>query len=175
MSSLRKRRSKSGVFRGKDGLITPRDLLRWAGRKAGSKHELATNGYMLLAERLRDEEEKVLVQETIEEQFKVDIDCDELYHGKESESRRKLDMLARMKSTARTAGLTLAAIAPTKSLLRLLTLVEKCVEHKEPVLLVGGKLLSHHFAYYFLIHLLNPILRNWLWEDYCGTINEFPS
>lgn len=175
MSSLRKRRSKSGVFRGKDGLITPRDLLRWAGRKAGSKHELATNGYMLLAERLRDEEEKVLVQETIEEQFKVDIDCDELYHGKESESRRKLDMLARMKSTARTAGLTLAAIAPTKSLLRLLTLVEKCVEHKEPVLLVGGKLLSHHFAYYFLIHLLNPILRNWLWEDNCGTINEFPS
>jgi midasin len=51
MDSLRQRRSKSGVFLGKDGLITPRDLLRWAERRASSKMQLAQDGYMLLAER----------------------------------------------------------------------------------------------------------------------------
>jgi len=159
MSALRKRRSKSGVFRGKDGLITPRDLLRWAERKAVTKQDLAVNGYMLLAERLRDEDEKTLVKEIIEEHMKIEINCDQLYYGDDSESRRKLAMIAMMEDSARTAGLTLQAIAPTKSLLRLLTLVERCVEQKEPVLLVGGKILL--FAL-FLIHLIqsNPHLYN---------------
>ena len=44
-----------------------------------------------------------------------------------------------MEEAAKRVGLSLEAIAPTKSLLRLLVLVEKCVEQKEPVLLVGGK------------------------------------
>lgn len=139
MSALRKRRSKSGVFRGKDGLITPRDLLRWAERKAITKHDLALEGYMLLAERLRDEDEKSLVKGIIEEHMKIEINCDEIYYGNESESRRRLGMITNMENSARTAGLTLQAIAPTKSLLRLLTLVERCVKQKEPVLLVGGK------------------------------------
>uniref|UniRef100_A0A7S3VEM6 Midasin n=1 Tax=Chaetoceros debilis TaxID=122233 RepID=A0A7S3VEM6_9STRA len=137
MSSLRKRRSKSGVFRGKDGLITPRDLLRWAERKVVSKEELALQGWMLLAERLRDEDEKNLVKEIIEEHMKVHIDCNELYFGKGSESRRKLALIGKMDEAAKNTGLDLRAIAPTKSILRLLTLVERCVEQKEPVLLVG--------------------------------------
>ncbi len=137
MSALRKRRSKSSVFRGKDGLITPRDLLRWAERKVTSKQDLAIQGWMLLAERLRDDEEKSLVKAIIEEHMKVDIDCDNLYYGDGSESRRKLSMIAKMENSARDAGLTLQAIAPTKSILRLLTLVERCVEQKEAVLLVG--------------------------------------
>jgi midasin len=80
------------------------------------------------------------VKEIIEEHMKIEINCDQLYYGDDSESRRKLAMIAKMENSARTAGLTLQAIAPTKSLLRLLTLVERCVEQKEPVLLVGGKL-----------------------------------
>jgi len=139
MSALRKRRSKSGVFRGKDGLITPRDLLRWAEREVITKYDLAVQGYMLLAERLRDEDEKGLVKEIIEEHMKVEINCDELYFGNESGARKRLEMISKMENVARTAGLTLQAIAPTKSLLRLLTLVEQCVQQKEPVLLVGGK------------------------------------
>ena len=95
---------------------------------------------MLLAERLRDEEEKILVKEIIEEHMKIEINCDQLYYGDNSESRKRLAMITRMENSARTAGLTLEAIAPTKSLLRLLTLVERCVEQKEPVLLVGGKI-----------------------------------
>jgi midasin len=95
---------------------------------------------MLLIEILRDEDEKTLVKEIIEEHMKIEINCDQLYYCDDSESRRKLAMIARMENSERTAGLTLQAIAPTKSLLRLLTLVERCVEQKEPVLLVGGKL-----------------------------------
>ncbi len=139
MSALRKRRSKSGVFQGKDGLITPRDLLRWAERKAITKNDLAMNGWMLLAERLRDEDEKQLVKEIIEEHMKVEIKCDELYYGDNAESRQNLAKIAQMEEAAKLVGLSLQAIAPTKSLLRLLVLVEKCVEQKEPVLLVGGK------------------------------------
>jgi midasin len=138
MSALRKRRSKSSVFRGKDGLVTPRDLLRWAERKVTSKNELAIEGYMLLAERLRDEDEKVTVKQILEDIFKVQIDCDEIYFGGESDSRKKIQEVVNSK-IAEDSGLSLQQIAPTKSLLRLLTLVNRCVNQKEPVLLVGGK------------------------------------
>lgn len=138
MSALRKRRSKSGVFRGKDGLITPRDLLRWAERKVRSKEELAMEGYMLLAERLRDDDEKSVVKKIIEEIFKVDVNCDRLYFGPDSHARMQIERIS-SNPIVQTTGLSLQQIAPTKSLLRLLTLVERCVMQKEPVLLVGGK------------------------------------
>ena len=40
------------------GFVTPRDLLRWAQRRPGDKRAIAEEGYMLLAERLRREDEK---------------------------------------------------------------------------------------------------------------------
>ena len=136
MDALRQRRSKSGVFLGKDGFITPRDLLRWAGRGASSKSELAQEGYMLLAERLRTVEEKLRVKEEIERHLKVSIDLDLLYYGDNSESRQVLQRLS-SSEIAPEARRFLSAIAPTKSLLRLVTLVRRCIEQKEPVLLVG--------------------------------------
>lgn len=138
MSVMRKRRSKSGVFRGKEGLISFRDVLRWAERRASSKIELAADGYMLLAEKLRDEKEKIIVKAIIEEQFKVDINNDRLYFGDNCTIRTRLETISKT-NEVQPSGLSLQAIAPTKSLLRLLTLVERCVRQKEPVLLVGGK------------------------------------
>lgn len=138
MSALRKRRSKSSVFRGKDGLITPRDLLRWASRSVRSKEELAMEGYMLLAERLRDEDEKSVVKSIIEEIFKVHLNCDDIYFGAESRARTLISKVTNY-GIAEMAGLSLQDIAPTKSLLRLLTLVERSINQLEPVLLVGGK------------------------------------
>lgn len=137
MSTLRTRRSKSSVFQGKNGLITPRDLLRWAERKATTKIELATEGYILLAERLRDQEERDVVREVIEEQLKVDVDCDSVYFGEEN--RNVLHQLTEGTDLSHAAGLSLGAIAPTKSLLRILAIVRRCIHQKEPVLLVGGK------------------------------------
>jgi midasin len=136
MIALRQRRNAHGVFLGKDGLITPRDLLRWAERGGSSKLALAQEGYMLLAERLRNDAEKAIVKEEIESHLKVTIDCDDMYYGKDAEARA---MLTKAAVKQKNLGLLLSSVAPTKSLLRLLTLVSRCVQQKEPVLLVGGK------------------------------------
>lgn len=137
MVALRQRRNAHGVFLGKDGLITPRDLLRWAERGGSSRLALAQEGYMLLAERLRNDGEKTIVKEEIESHLKVVIDCDEIYYGEHSEARellRKAALVAQEHPSS-----SLSVVAPTKSLLRLLTLVSRCVRQKEPILLVGGE------------------------------------
>eukprot|EP00980_Cylindrotheca_fusiformis_P010228 scaffold2271_cov130-Cylindrotheca_fusiformis.AAC.23 len=135
MTTLRNRRSKSNVFLGKDSFITPRDLLRWAERQSSSKVELAEQGYMLLAERLRSTDEKVLVQEVIEEHLKVKLNMDEKYYGVDSEARKLLKQ-ANEKSEADSNPL-MDSIAATQTLLRLISLVLRCIKQKEPVLLVG--------------------------------------
>lgn len=137
MVTLRHRRSKSNLFLGKDSFITPRDLLRWAERKASSKLELAEQGYMLLAERLRSEEEKLLVREVLEENLKVNLDMEEFYFGESSQARKLLKEATEDPRFWKDSFLS--SIAPTKSLLRLICLVLRCIKQKEPVLLVGGK------------------------------------
>jgi midasin len=137
MKSLRQRRSRTGIFRGKDGLITPRDLLRWAGRGSASKIELAEEGYMLLAERLRIDEEKDVVRSVIEKELKVTINMAEVYYGEKSEGRHLLEHVLPHTTSLSASGLAVNSIAPTQSMMRLLTLVMRCVKQKEPVLLVG--------------------------------------
>lgn len=142
LDSLRVGRSKSGIFLGKDGFISPRDLLRWAERKASSKQELAREGFMLLAERLRTTEERNYVKLCIERHLKTSIDEDSLYYGQESEAR---SMLLKLRSTLYSEQWSrqlVSTIADTKSMLRLLTLVLRAIKQNEPVLLVGGKLFS---------------------------------
>lgn len=83
MKELQLRRQKSKVFAGKHGFITPRDLFRWANRfrKYGISYEdLARDGYFLLAERLRDETEKNIVQEVLEKHLRVKLKTEELYN-----------------------------------------------------------------------------------------------
>ena len=58
MAALQAKRTRSGVFAGREGFVTPRDLLRWAQRRPGSKQAIAEEGFMLLAERLRRDDEK---------------------------------------------------------------------------------------------------------------------
>lgn len=108
-------------------------------RDSSSKTDLAIEGYMLLAERLRSEDEKELVRETIETELKVKIDCESLYYGPKSDAREELNKLSKSSIDYESTGLTVQEIAPTKSLLRLLTLVQRCVRQKEPILLVGGE------------------------------------
>lgn len=54
------------VFAGKFGLITPRDLFKWANRGAVTHEELAVNGFMILGERLRSAEERQVVQDALQ-------------------------------------------------------------------------------------------------------------
>ncbi|GAU28763.1 hypothetical protein TSUD_357490 [Trifolium subterraneum] len=81
-------RQSSRVFAGKHGFITPRDLFRWAKRYKTFAGEhgfitpqecLAKDGYYLLAERLRDEDEKSVVQEVLEKHFRVKLNIQNLY------------------------------------------------------------------------------------------------
>lgn len=140
MIALRQRRNVHGVFLGKDGLITPRDLLRWAERGGSSKLALAQEGFMLLAERLRNEREKAVVREEIEAHLGVGVNCDDVYYGENSEAREILEKTAHAQNRmAVDKSFSWSSVAPTKSLLRLLTLVLRCIRQKEPVLLVGGK------------------------------------
>lgn len=76
---LQHRRQSARVFETKASFATLRDLFRWGRRDAGSKEELADHGYMLLAERARRAEDKVVVKEVLEQVLKVRIDEHKLY------------------------------------------------------------------------------------------------
>lgn len=135
MKDLQRHRQSSKVFAGKHGFITPRDLFRWAERfkKSGKSYEdLAMDGYMLLAERLRDEGEKAVVQRILEKHLRVKIDIGKLY----SEDSTRWQEVVKL-STSSQALATLDKVVWTKSLRRLFHLVERCYKHREPVLLVG--------------------------------------
>ena len=82
MKDLQLHRQNSKIFAGKHGFITPRDLFRWANRFStfGKSYEdLAKDGYLLLAERLREENERKIVQETLEIRLRVKLKMDDLY------------------------------------------------------------------------------------------------
>lgn len=61
------------VFAGKYGLITPRDLFKWANRGAVTFAELAENGYMVLGERLRSDPECAIVRHALETVMSVKV------------------------------------------------------------------------------------------------------
>jgi midasin len=60
LESLSEYRQRQRVF-SKDGLITIRDLLKWTGREFIDKDNFMRDGFALLGERLRTEEEKKYV------------------------------------------------------------------------------------------------------------------
>ncbi|CAI0420066.1 unnamed protein product [Linum tenue] len=84
MKELQMRRQSSKVFAGKHGFITPRDLFRWASRLrtfSDSKEVMAEHGYYLLADRLRNEAERVVVREVLKKVIKIEIHEENLYTG----------------------------------------------------------------------------------------------
>jgi midasin len=123
-SELQRRRQVARIFEGKQGFATLRDLFRWAGRDAGSYQELAESGYMLLAERARREEDKVVVKEVLENVMNVKISESGLY-----------DVQPLLRSGQIELGDS--SIVWTKPMQRLFILVSNALKHNEPVLLVG--------------------------------------
>lgn len=79
-------RQSTRLFEQKNSFATLRDLFRWAQREAVGYEELAINGYMLLAERVRKEDEKKVVKEAIEKVMKVRLDMDAYYNNFDLES-----------------------------------------------------------------------------------------
>ena len=76
---LQRRRQTTRIFEGREGFATLGDLFRWADRSAENLDELAKNGYMLLAETTRQNDDKEVVKSIIEKIMKVKIDAGELY------------------------------------------------------------------------------------------------
>ncbi|KIK69742.1 hypothetical protein GYMLUDRAFT_52909 [Collybiopsis luxurians FD-317 M1] len=126
---LQKRRQAGRVFESKHGFATLRDLFRWAGRDAVGYQELADNGFMLLAERARREDDKVIVKEVIESIMGVKID-----------ERRLYDFQDRETDFAQFLGCGIpsdSSLIWTKAMRRLFILLTRALRFNEPVLLVG--------------------------------------
>ncbi|KAI0458364.1 hypothetical protein F5B21DRAFT_24453 [Xylaria acuta] len=122
---LSRLRQTSRLFENKDSFATLRDLFRWALRGAESREEIAANGFMLLAERVRNEEERLAVKKVIETIFKVQIDQDQLYDLQRSP-------YLRVQPPDNSHG-----VVWTQAMRRLYVLVASALRHNEPVLLVG--------------------------------------
>ncbi|KAF9769272.1 hypothetical protein IL306_013319, partial [Fusarium sp. DS 682] len=123
---LSRLRQTSRLFEQKDSFATLRDLFRWALREADTREEIAAHGFMLLAERVRNEEERIAVKEVIEKVFKVKIDPQNLY------SAAVAPELKWFTSKTNSQG-----VVWTHAMRRLYVLVSRALRNNEPVLLVG--------------------------------------
>ncbi|RAL64223.1 hypothetical protein DID88_002115 [Monilinia fructigena] len=104
---LSRLRQSTRLFEQKDSFATLRDLFRWALRDADNREHLAANGYMLLAERVRQ------------------IDIEDLYSN-------SLPEIKAYNSTTNSQG-----VVWTQAMRRLYVLVAHALRNNEPVLLVG--------------------------------------
>ncbi|KAL4245562.1 Midasin [Abortiporus biennis] len=126
---LQRRRQSSRIFESKQGFATLRDLFRWAGRDAIDYQELAENGYTLLAERARRDDDKTIVKEVIESIMKVRIDESRLYNIFQSD-RDMTTFLACPPPVG-------SSLVWTSAMQRLYVLLARALRFNEPVLLVG--------------------------------------
>jgi midasin len=119
-------RQSNRLFEQKDSFATLRDLFRWALRDAENREELAANGYMLLAERVRNPVERIAVKTIIEKVMKVKLNLDNLYSAALSPEIKLYEI------TANSQG-----VVWTQAMRRLYVLVSRALRNNEPVLLVG--------------------------------------
>ncbi|NXI53175.1 MDN1 protein, partial [Chloroceryle aenea] len=141
MLDLQSYRRGSTVFAGKHGFITLRDLFRWAERYRLAEQlekdydwlqHLANDGFMLLAGRVRKQEEVDVIQSVIEKHFKKKLYPESLFS---EENIRKL--LAKSSTRVAVMDRDFNHIVWTQGMRRLAILVGRALEFGEPVLLVG--------------------------------------
>ena len=121
-------RQSGRLFEQKHSFATLRDLFRWAMRDADDRDQLALNGFMLLAERVRNPDERLFVKQVIEEVMNVKIDEIQMYNSaieKDAYGSEHEPVASDVK------------VVWTRSMRRLYTLVTQALKKNEPVLLVG--------------------------------------
>ncbi|KAF3482737.1 midasin [Arthroderma uncinatum] len=119
-------RQSNRLFEQRNSFATLRDLFRWAMRHADDREQLAVHGFMLLAERVRNSQEREAVKRVIEKVMGVKLDETEIY-GKSTVEARLNQLSAAVSGN----------IVWTPAMRRLFILVSEAIEHNEPVLLVG--------------------------------------
>ncbi|XP_075410883.1 midasin isoform X2 [Tenrec ecaudatus] len=141
MLDLQSYRRGSSVFAGKQGYITLRDLFRWAERYRLAEQtekeydwlqHLANDGFMLLAGRVRKQEEVDVIQEVLEKHFKKKL-CPPSLFSKEN----VLKLLGQLSPQTSALESTFSHLVWTEGLRRLAVLVGRALEFGEPVLLIG--------------------------------------
>ncbi|CAI2351338.1 unnamed protein product [Caenorhabditis sp. 36 PRJEB53466] len=128
LRELRNRRSLSGLFSARDGLMTLRDVFRWAKRlKTDETNDdwlqiLVNHGYFLLAGRCRNEKDEVTVVDALEKVIKRKIDKDALFS---------------MQSPYMPKNVVTNHVVLTLGMRRMLVMTEQAWLRNEAVLMVG--------------------------------------
>ncbi|KAH0786656.1 P-loop containing nucleoside triphosphate hydrolase protein [Histomonas meleagridis] len=133
---LRRVRQFSQIFAGKHSFLTVRDLLRWAMRGPDTWQLVANEGFALLGERLRTKEERDIIQNTITKNCKIDINF--------NFQKPDIDDID---------------VVWTTGMIRSVGLLMKCVENKEPALLIGETGTGKTTSIQVISKLLNRNLR----------------
>ena len=130
---LQKMRDTSHIFEGRQSFVTLRDLFRWALRGADSYQKLGEDGYMLLAERVRKHDDRLVIKKIIQEEMRIKICPDQLYdslfESLWAEVHNGVSMRQRVTAEH--------GVVWTSAMRRLFVLVSHCAKFKEPLLLVG--------------------------------------
>ncbi|KAF9424906.1 hypothetical protein HW555_000207 [Spodoptera exigua] len=147
MADLQIRRRGSAAVQGKDGFITLRDLFRWGQRyKCASKESLtddkfydwdqhiADEGYLILAGKVRQTDERSIIEEVIEKHIKRKVNPDNLFtlHPATSPVTKSI-----LETILNNQLEEFSHVVWTYNMRRLAVLIAKCFSFDEPVLLVG--------------------------------------
>ncbi|RVE47722.1 hypothetical protein evm_007611 [Chilo suppressalis] len=147
MAELQTRRRGSAAVQGKDGFITLRDLFRWGQRyKHASKEMLTDNnfydwdqhiadeGYLILAGKVRQPEERDTIEQVIEKHIKRKVIPDNLFDLHQTTSPVTKSILETLLNNQLEE---FSHVVWTYNMRRLAILIAKAFTFDEPVLLVG--------------------------------------
>ena len=146
-SDLQMIRSQDKIFQKNEGLITIRDLIKWGSRDIDTYDKLAIEGFILLGEKISNNEDKEMVRKVIEKNLKqkrIKLDNDTISKYYENYIIDKF-----IKNNDINNSNLKNKIKFTKSIERVITLVDKAISNNEAVLIIGdtgtGKTLSIEF------------------------------
>ncbi|XP_050541449.1 midasin [Daktulosphaira vitifoliae] len=141
MKDLQSNRKGSAAFAGKHGFITLRDLFRWGERyrlanapeNYNWNQHLADEGFLVLASKVRKQEEEQIIIQTLEKHFKCSLSLDRLFTLSEKSSLVTRHILEKIQQPP----LGFQQIFLSKNIRRMIVLCCKAIEFNEPILLVG--------------------------------------
>eukprot|EP00438_Fugacium_kawagutii_P009773 Skav218794 [mRNA] locus=scaffold1140:170567:172432:- [translate_table: standard] len=133
---LQSHRNQSAVFLGKQSFMTVRDLLRWGHRKPSSYLELAVEGWALLAERLRKDEEREVVRKALQKHCSGVKSLQVDYTNDSTVLKAKARIVAKLKA-GEEPPVGVGDVVWTPAFCRMVALIGRCVQSGEPALLVG--------------------------------------
>jgi len=153
---LQQIRSTEKIFSRKEGFMTIRDLIKWGSRSINEIEDLAYEGYFVIGEKVRSEEEKSTIRKVIEKHVfknKKHLDLEKYYLEYCKNHFSVCFEESKFKRNFKTH------IFMNKLTMRLLTLMDKSLKNKEPVLLIGETGCGKTIISEFLAEFYNQKMR----------------